>query len=125
MPSEATTMKSPIADVALIYRALTSTYEGIVLAEDADALSRSAWELLVNGGASATAVIFSEEHSPRCLTIASLLANHPATLVAKAVETVEQHTFLRDYSCDQMQGFFFSKAVPADELAALLRQNLR
>lgn len=46
-----------------------------------------------------------------------------ATVVAKGVETVEQQNFLRDHSCDQMQGFFFSKAVPADDLADLLRQN--
>ena len=44
------------------------------------------------------------------------------TVVAKGVETMEQQTFLRDQACDQMQGFYFFKAVPADEFAVLLRQ---
>ena len=45
-----------------------------------------------------------------------------ATVVAKGVETAEQQAFLRDYSCDQMQGYLFSKAVSAEDFADLLRQ---
>jgi hypothetical protein len=37
------------------------------------------------------------------------------------VETIEQETFLRDHACDEMQGFLFSKPVPAQQLADLLR----
>ena len=43
------------------------------------------------------------------------------TIVAEGVETLEQETFLREHACDQMQGFLFSKAVPPEELAALLQ----
>jgi EAL domain-containing protein (putative c-di-GMP-specific phosphodiesterase class I) len=46
-----------------------------------------------------------------------------ATVVAKGVETVEQQTFLRDQACDQLQGFYFSKPVPADEFAVLLQRT--
>jgi diguanylate cyclase (GGDEF)-like protein/PAS domain S-box-containing protein len=43
-------------------------------------------------------------------------------VVAEGVETEEQYTFLRHYGCDQMQGYLFSKPVPAAEILPVLRQ---
>jgi EAL domain-containing protein (putative c-di-GMP-specific phosphodiesterase class I) len=43
------------------------------------------------------------------------------TVVAEGVETAEQETFLRDHACDEMQGFLFSRPVPSQQLAELLR----
>jgi diguanylate cyclase (GGDEF)-like protein len=43
------------------------------------------------------------------------------TVVAEGVENAEQETFLRDHACDEMQGFLFSKPVPPERLADLLR----
>jgi diguanylate cyclase (GGDEF)-like protein len=45
------------------------------------------------------------------------------TVVAEGVETAEQEAFLRENACDEMQGFLFSKPVPAAKLAALLRST--
>ena len=45
------------------------------------------------------------------------------TVVAEGVETKEQQTFLRDHSCDEMQGYYFSKPVIAAEFAALLTKQ--
>jgi len=43
------------------------------------------------------------------------------TIVAEGVETSEQQEFLREHACDEIQGFLFSKPIPANEIAELLR----
>jgi EAL domain-containing protein (putative c-di-GMP-specific phosphodiesterase class I) len=39
------------------------------------------------------------------------------------VETGDQADFLRRHGCDTMQGFYFSRALPADKFTGLLREN--
>jgi len=46
------------------------------------------------------------------------------TVVAEGVETREQETFLREHACDEIQGYYFSKPIPADQFAELLRQHV-
>ncbi len=41
-------------------------------------------------------------------------------VIAEGVETDAQLAFLREHDCDEMQGFHFSKPIPAPELEALL-----
>jgi len=43
------------------------------------------------------------------------------TIVAEGVETPEQKAFLREKACDEMQGYYFSVPLPAEQFAALLR----
>jgi diguanylate cyclase (GGDEF)-like protein len=42
-------------------------------------------------------------------------------VVAEGVETAEQVQFLRKHRCDELQGYYFSKPIPGDEFAQLLR----
>jgi EAL domain-containing protein (putative c-di-GMP-specific phosphodiesterase class I) len=43
------------------------------------------------------------------------------TVVAQGVETKEQADFLRLNACDEFQGFYLNKPMPADQIAELLR----
>lgn len=51
-------------------------------------------------------------------TIITLAHSMKLKVVAEGVETEEQKRLLRLLGCDEMQGFLFSKAVPADEFEA-------
>ena len=41
-------------------------------------------------------------------------------VVAEGVETKDQFEFLREHGCDQIQGFLYSEALPAEQLTSLL-----
>ncbi|BCT33173.1 putative bifunctional diguanylate cyclase/phosphodiesterase [Pseudomonas sp. BNK-6] len=43
------------------------------------------------------------------------------SIIAEGVETQEQLAFLKQQGCEEGQGFYFSKALPADSFARLLR----
>ena len=45
-------------------------------------------------------------------------------VVAEGVETPEELAFLKAHQCDQGQGYYFSKPVPAEEFAVLLRTGI-
>ncbi|OGR06643.1 MAG: hypothetical protein A2520_05810 [Deltaproteobacteria bacterium RIFOXYD12_FULL_53_23] len=46
-------------------------------------------------------------------------------VVAEGVETEAQAGYLRQNNCDEIQGYLFSKPVPAEEFAELVRQGVR
>jgi EAL domain-containing protein (putative c-di-GMP-specific phosphodiesterase class I) len=45
-------------------------------------------------------------------------------VVAEGVETAAQLEFLKTHRCDEVQGFYFARPVPADECARILEQGL-
>jgi diguanylate cyclase (GGDEF)-like protein len=53
-------------------------------------------------------------------TIISLARNLDLDVVAEGVETVEQAATLREAGCNEMQGYYFSRPVPAAALGDLL-----
>jgi len=62
----------------------------------------------------------------KALTAAVIAMGHTLslTVVAQGVETKEQADFLRQNECDEFQGFYLNKPVRADQMEALLREEV-
>ncbi len=56
-------------------------------------------------------------------TIISMAHNLGLGVIAEGVETKEQLEFLQQTQCEEVQGFFFSKPIPVDELIAYTKKN--
>ena len=56
-------------------------------------------------------------------SVISLAHSLRLNVVAEGVETEAQLSFLRRHHCDEMQGFFFSRPIPAEDFTALLREG--
>lgn len=54
--------------------------------------------------------------------LVSLLRDLRLTVVAEGVETDLHHHVLRGWGCDQGQGYYYARPLPADDLAVWLRQ---
>ena len=64
----------------------------------------------------------TEDSKNAAILIAIIQLAHSLNLkvVAEGVETFEQQEFLREHQCDMMQGYYFSRPVPADTLEKML-----
>ena len=72
---------------------------------------------------------FDIDRDPDNLAIASAIINLGHTLrlnvIAEGVETAAELELLRQNRCDQAQGFYFARALPAADMEALLRSSVR
>jgi EAL domain-containing protein (putative c-di-GMP-specific phosphodiesterase class I) len=57
------------------------------------------------------------------MAIVTLAHNLRLDVVAEGVETAEQLKFLQLLGCDEVQGYLFSKSLPAEELEQVLALN--
>jgi diguanylate cyclase (GGDEF)-like protein len=56
--------------------------------------------------------------------VISMARNLKLKVVAEGVETREESDFLRAHQCDEAQGYYFSRPIPADRFMGLLRHGL-
>jgi diguanylate cyclase (GGDEF)-like protein/PAS domain S-box-containing protein len=56
-------------------------------------------------------------------TVIYLAQNLKLKVIAEGVETEEQFAYLREHKCDEMQGFLFSRPVPAEQFEELLKSK--
>ncbi|RZA33338.1 MAG: EAL domain-containing protein [Lysobacteraceae bacterium] len=56
-------------------------------------------------------------------SIIALAHNLKLAVIAEGVETLEQLDYLRSHGCDEMQGYYFSKPLPAADFEQLLVQR--
>jgi EAL domain-containing protein (putative c-di-GMP-specific phosphodiesterase class I) len=61
------------------------------------------------------------------ISVAIIMLGHSLGLkvIAEGVETIEQLDFLHSSNCNEIQGYFFSKPLPAEEMQKLLEQDAR
>ncbi|MFH7319845.1 EAL domain-containing protein [Desulfurivibrio sp. D14AmB] len=68
-------------------------------------------------------IITSPDAATIAVSIIAMAHRMRLRVVAEGVETEAQCGYLRRNGCDEMQGFLFSKPLPAEEFAQLLRRG--
>lgn len=75
------------------------------------------------------AFIVDVQHNPNTAEIVRAIIGLSRGLnlavVAEGAEVIEQVEFLREHGCDLVQGFYYSRPLPADEFAIMLRDGPR
>src|SRR6185436_1455531 len=65
----------------------------------------------------------STDDATLTLTIINLAHSMRLKVVAEGVETLAQLDFLRENGCDEMQGYYFAKPMPAEECRQALAED--
>jgi len=68
-------------------------------------------------------IVTNPDDAAIALAIISMAHSLHMQVIAEGVETRAQMAYLRRNRCDEIQGFHFSRALPAAALAALVRKN--
>jgi len=65
----------------------------------------------------------SEESNVLVNTVVLMAKALKMSVIAEGVETEKQLAFLREMSCDEVQGYLISRPVPAEDIPAILRKR--
>jgi diguanylate cyclase (GGDEF)-like protein/PAS domain S-box-containing protein len=68
-------------------------------------------------------IVNNPDDAAIALAIISMAHSLHMQVIAEGVETRAQMAYLRRHRCDQIQGFYFSRALPADQLAEMVVSN--
>lgn len=68
---------------------------------------------------------YDEEDAGISKAVIGLSKNLNLKVIAEGVETRKQKDFLVDNGCENIQGYYYSKPVPANELEILLRDGIK
>jgi diguanylate cyclase (GGDEF)-like protein/PAS domain S-box-containing protein len=68
-------------------------------------------------------IVTNPDDAAIALAIISMARSLHMQVIAEGVETRAQMAYLRRHRCDEIQGFHFSRALPASQLAQLVRNN--
>ena len=68
-------------------------------------------------------VITDKDDAKIVSAIIGLSHNLNLNVICEGVESSDQHGWLRDHKCNEIQGYYFSKPLPADEFEAFARQR--
>ena len=68
-------------------------------------------------------ILLNHNNAPIVDTIITLAKNLELTVVAEGVESATQVTYLSARGCDQIQGYYFSRPEPAEQIKAMLIAN--
>jgi diguanylate cyclase (GGDEF)-like protein/PAS domain S-box-containing protein len=66
----------------------------------------------------------ANDDSAIVVAVIGMARNLNLRVVAEGVETVEQLAFLQAHRCDEVQGYFFGKPMPADQFARMLERGV-
>lgn len=63
-----------------------------------------------------------DDHAPVIDAIIVMAHELDMTVVAEGVETADQERYLRKRGCDEMQGFYYSRGVPTEDVVRTVQQ---
>ncbi|MHB8743576.1 MAG: putative bifunctional diguanylate cyclase/phosphodiesterase [Sulfuricaulis sp.] len=69
--------------------------------------------------------LVDSDHAAIVQAVVSLARAMKLKVVAEGVETKEQLDALRQYGCDMVQGYLFSKPVPTEDISRMLQEGKR